>query len=371
MGEDTLSLTWTNFQGHLATSFAELIAENSFSDVTLISDDQVKTLAHKFVLSANSPVLKDLLISNPHSHPIVYLRGVKHRELQSLLQFMYLGEAHIHYDHIDDVMQTAKDLQIKELTQEFQTDDETMGLEHTENDNYCPEVAKDLQSFKEFLTDKEMFQIDNETPDIEQTENDVYCPEVESLNVANVIQSDVSENNRNEEIKSDTKKFLCEICESGFTSKLGLLQHTRTKHEGIIFSCNQCNYRSTYHTSVKRHSQSKHEGVRHSCDECEFQATRKSTLIVHKQAIHEGVRLSCNQCKFMGTQKGSLWRHQKTIHEGFRLLCDQCEFQAATKSDLKSHQQSKHEGVQIICDQCDYQCKRRQTLRTHKKSHHR
>ena len=88
MTDETFSLSWTNFKGHVVSSFGNLMAENDFSDVTLVSDDQIQIRAHKFVLSACSPVLKNILLNNPHSHPVVYLRGVKQHELQSLLQFM-------------------------------------------------------------------------------------------------------------------------------------------------------------------------------------------------------------------------------------------------------------------------------------------
>jgi hypothetical protein len=41
--------------------------------------------------------------------------------------------------------------------------------------------------------------------------------------------------------------------------------HTRTKHEGIVYSCNQCDYKATQQANLKRHQQSKHEGVKYSC----------------------------------------------------------------------------------------------------------
>ena len=62
--------------------------ENSFYDVTLVSDDQKPFQAHRYVLSIFSPVLKNILFNNPQSHPLIYLRGVNHQELYSILQFI-------------------------------------------------------------------------------------------------------------------------------------------------------------------------------------------------------------------------------------------------------------------------------------------
>jgi hypothetical protein len=117
MKPEIFSLNWKTFKNHLASSLRDLITENMFSDVTLVSDEQIQFQAHKFVLSACSPVLKNLLLNNPHSHPLIYLRGVKQQELQSILQFMYLGEARIHQDHINTLFNIANDLELKELTQ--------------------------------------------------------------------------------------------------------------------------------------------------------------------------------------------------------------------------------------------------------------
>ena len=91
--------------------FRNLGEEGTFSDVILVSsDDQKQIPAHKVVLSACSPVLKSLLVNNPHSHPLVYLRGIKQTELQAILKFMYFGETQILENRIEEFMSVANDL---------------------------------------------------------------------------------------------------------------------------------------------------------------------------------------------------------------------------------------------------------------------
>merc|ERR1719427_2231148 len=107
MEQETFCLSSKNFQSQLQTILKELFTENTFADVTLVSDDQIQIPAHKFVLSDCSPVLKNLLLNNPHSHPLLYLRGVKQLELQSILQFMYLGEARIYQERINVFLDIA------------------------------------------------------------------------------------------------------------------------------------------------------------------------------------------------------------------------------------------------------------------------
>jgi hypothetical protein len=80
MSQETFCLKWKTYGAHLTTVFTDLFNQNIFSDVTLVSDDQTQLPAHKIVLSACSPVLGNILLSNPHSHPLIYLRGVKQQD---------------------------------------------------------------------------------------------------------------------------------------------------------------------------------------------------------------------------------------------------------------------------------------------------
>ena len=112
MDQKIHSLYWKSFQRDVASSLQILHTENNFSDVTLVSDDQIQIQAHKIIISACSPVLKNILVNNNHSHPIIYLRGVKNQELHSILQFIYFGEVKIAHDRINEFLDIAKDLEL-------------------------------------------------------------------------------------------------------------------------------------------------------------------------------------------------------------------------------------------------------------------
>jgi hypothetical protein len=137
MQGELFSLRWKAFSTHLSSSIYDVFTENCFSDVTLVSDDLIQFQAHKCVLSACSPVLKGLLLNNPHSHPLIYLRGVEHQELESILQFIYLGEARFYEGNMDKFMEAVKDLQIKQLAEYFMTGGNPFlnREEHADDDN--------------------------------------------------------------------------------------------------------------------------------------------------------------------------------------------------------------------------------------------
>ena len=87
--DEKYNLQWEKFSNHLTEALKDLGTDGHFADVILVSEDQIQTRAHKDVLSACSSVLRTLLIKNPHSHPLLYLRGIKNKELKAVIQFMY------------------------------------------------------------------------------------------------------------------------------------------------------------------------------------------------------------------------------------------------------------------------------------------
>ena len=84
MTEDIIyTLKWKDFSPNVKSRLSDVIKEQSFCDVTLVSDDQKPFQAHRYVLSTFSPVLKNIFLNNPYSHTLIYIRGVNHRDFYS------------------------------------------------------------------------------------------------------------------------------------------------------------------------------------------------------------------------------------------------------------------------------------------------
>ena len=114
--ESKYNLSWHSFSDHLGSVFREVYEGGQHSDVMLISEDQTQFKAHKIVLSACSPVFKKIIDSNPTQHTLIYLRGIQRYELESILQFMYLGEGKIQLERIEEFIKVAKDLEVQEIS---------------------------------------------------------------------------------------------------------------------------------------------------------------------------------------------------------------------------------------------------------------
>ena len=91
MDQEKYTLTWHTYPDHLRGMMNEMMMSEDFADVTLVTDDKKQIKAHRNILSACSPVLKDILKIDPsNNHPVIYLRGIQHSEIESILQFIYL-----------------------------------------------------------------------------------------------------------------------------------------------------------------------------------------------------------------------------------------------------------------------------------------
>jgi len=116
MGSEKFCLRWNDFETNISSAFRELRDDKDFFDVTLACDDE-QIQAHKVILSACSPFFRNVLRRNPHQHPLLYLKGVKYTDLQSVLNFMYHGEVNVAQEELNSFLAVAEDLRVKGLTQ--------------------------------------------------------------------------------------------------------------------------------------------------------------------------------------------------------------------------------------------------------------
>merc|ERR1712029_30236 len=120
MSQEKFDLTWQTYTDHLREMLNDMMTSNELTDVTLISEDRKKFKAHKVVLSACSSVFKSIISDTFLSSPIIYLRGIQSFEIDSILQFIYLGEATFYQERMNEFINVAKSLEIKEISKDFE-----------------------------------------------------------------------------------------------------------------------------------------------------------------------------------------------------------------------------------------------------------
>lgn len=108
-------LRWNNYHSNLSAVFDQLYQNESFVDVTLVSEGR-SIKAHKMVLAASSPYFQTIFFETPCKHPIVIIKDVKWEELKALVEFMYRGEINVAQEQIRPLLKLAEMFQIRGLT---------------------------------------------------------------------------------------------------------------------------------------------------------------------------------------------------------------------------------------------------------------
>ena len=73
MYPEKYSLKWDSYSDHLKSMMRELLMNEDFSDVTLVTEDKKQIKGNISILSACSPVFKDMLKKDKNSSPIISL----------------------------------------------------------------------------------------------------------------------------------------------------------------------------------------------------------------------------------------------------------------------------------------------------------
>ena len=118
MHPEKYTVKWHSHQDYFREIMWGMMTTEDFTDVTLVTDDKKTIKAHRNILSACSPVFKNILqLEINNSHPVIYLRGIQYSEIESILQFIYLGEAKVFKERMNNFLSVAKNLEIRELSQ--------------------------------------------------------------------------------------------------------------------------------------------------------------------------------------------------------------------------------------------------------------
>lgn len=109
------------FPSRLDQFSAGLLSNSSLADIILIAHGKVPYWAHRLVLCAGSHVFKEMLMKRPQENlTSIPLEHIQPEDLQSILEFLYLGETTVPLDKIQDLMKAAKSLQILDFDVEEQ-----------------------------------------------------------------------------------------------------------------------------------------------------------------------------------------------------------------------------------------------------------
>ena len=115
--QEKYTLQWHSYSDHLRGALSQMMISSEFSDVTLVTDDKQQIKAHRNILSAASPVFKSIFqMDSNNANQVIFLMGIQHSEMESIMQFIYLGEARFNEERMSEFLTLSKNLEIKELS---------------------------------------------------------------------------------------------------------------------------------------------------------------------------------------------------------------------------------------------------------------
>ena len=229
-------MKWNEFQENIVSSYHELRKHSDFYDVTLVCEEDKQIEAHRIILAACSPFFSSVLKKNKHSHPMIYMRGLKAKDLVAIVDFIYHGEANIYQEDLNGFLNIAEELQLKGLegTQDkslaaFQ--DQTYNLKHTKHNQ------KTVHKQEEFLDKLGMSKESNITAiDTFKEEAGKLLVPVDTSNEDLMAQLD----SMMEKSLDGENKYSCTICGKQAETRKDMRHHNETHIEGLSYPCNQC-----------------------------------------------------------------------------------------------------------------------------------
>ena len=316
------------------TMLQEASKADEYSDVTLVTEDQIKIKCHRLLLSSCSSLFEDLfsLGSGDYNGHTVFLDGVNFEEMDNILKFIYCGESIVKYENTDRILDIARTLQINSiLSREL-------------------DIRKKVDEVQQHEDKKNYLEVTDKTVNSEE--------KIGKMNV-------------------DFELIMCLECSNTFKSKSSLTNHYKNKHMGIKYDCNKCNMKFSVPSSLYTHKKSLHSDTDvKSCEQCPYKTSRIDNLKTHIEAVHESKGLpyekqfQCSKCDYRTVHKGYLRSHLQTVHGSYNVICHQCNFKALTQIQLNNHIKFEHEGIRFPCSECKYEAKTQTLLKKHFRNQH-
>ena len=260
MHSEKFCLKWDDFQGNVTGSFKDL--KEDFCDVTLASEGNQKIEAHRVILAAASPLLRDMLRNTKQSHPILYMRKVQAKDLLNIVTFMYRGEVDIFQEDLNDFLSLAEELELKGLAGSDPPPEEEKHIEVKTkqiNKHTTPYIATPLlQDNKQTLTD--IFK------EFEEVSSDSYKSKITAVVPIDQTEkySTSGTENLTERIDSLIEKrngiWTCKVCGKTPARNVPseISRHAETHIEGLSYTCRQCGTVAKTSTVMASHVSRQH-----------------------------------------------------------------------------------------------------------------
>ena len=260
MNSEKFCLKWDDFQNNIAGSIKDL--KEDFCDVTLASEGNEQIEAHRVILAASSPLLRDMLRKSRHSHPLLYMRRIKSKDLLNVVNFIYHGEVNIFQEDLNDFLSLAEELELKGLTGSDQP----------------PEGEQQMQGKSDGIKDK--------------AQSSVVSPFLEDNKQPLRDMFDDFDGISTDSVRTKTTAVIPIHQQENYkvsrTGKLNEKVYSLIEKREGIWTCKVCGKTPARNISseIARHAEVHLEGVSHTCNQCGTVARSSHALTCHVSKYH-------------------------------------------------------------------------------------
>ena len=247
---EKFNLSWNDFQSNVLRSFSSLRRDTALCDVTLVTDDNKLVRAHKTVLSTCSEFFKTVFqssISNFHNL-MLYLSDLSSHDLDTILDYIYLGEAHIFQEGLEHFLMNAQKLKLEGLLQTEETlDEERKSQINLDNENMSDQVQGS------FSTEASKSEI--------PYKNQPHTRTVSRVILNGNMDLQELEQKIQEMTETDGDKCICRFCgkvTTGRNKKQDIGKHIETHIEGLSFDCQLCDSTFRSRNALTKHTSKMH-----------------------------------------------------------------------------------------------------------------
>ena len=268
------------------------------TDVTLATSDKTFP-AHKLVLSICSSFFRELFSKPEFSRSqssVVYLKDVSGSQLEKLLSYMYRGEINVEENDLIKLLQTAKGLGVKGLSEVDDQNAVNLGKQKTVSNAPAtapPPTSNKVSSKKKPKTEEvlkphydDIIEVAPPKEIMNDFEDNIVADGLE------VVEPNIENMNSHFDIAEEGDWYEDELNyeEDGYEQGTVMTGKKTASNAGDLpelpLNCPQCpkTFASTWH--LKRHVQTHSKEKRFKCDLCGKFFSRNDNLKSHQKTVH-------------------------------------------------------------------------------------